>query len=163
MKQSKSHGGASGKGLTGIEKNYGAYQRWARTTHERAKYLHATLSMADMSNDSHTSHKDLTKSWIMKGQEYVEKTVEAIESFVNPFTATKENLVNLSSGATVPLDIEHDLLSAEAKGKGRRDEFVKERLAKGERFFERIQRLPVKTMGDMNKKVQVTSTQKYKL
>ena len=60
MKQSKSHGGASGKGLSGITRNYEAYQRWVRTTHERAKYLDATLSVADMANDSHTHHKVLS-------------------------------------------------------------------------------------------------------
>ena len=52
MKQSKSHGGASGKGLSGITRNYEEYQRLVRTTHERAKYLAATLSLAGMSNDS---------------------------------------------------------------------------------------------------------------
>ena len=37
-----------------------------RTTHERAQYLAATLSVADMANDSHTHHKDLSKVSEMK-------------------------------------------------------------------------------------------------
>ena len=69
MKHSKSHGGASGSGLSGISRNYRAYQRWVRTIHERAKYLAATHSLADMSNDLHTAPKDLGKSWIKKGHE----------------------------------------------------------------------------------------------
>ena len=50
MKHAKSHGGAggSGAGVSGILSSYGAYQRWARTTHERTRYLGATLSMAGM-------------------------------------------------------------------------------------------------------------------
>ena len=117
MKQSKSHGGASGKGLSGIIRNYEAYQRWVRTTHERTKYLAATLSVADMSNESHTHHKDLSKSWIKKGQVYVTKAVEAIENFTNPFSYEDKHLFNVSSGASVPCDIESDYMSAEKKGK----------------------------------------------
>ena len=59
MKHSKSHGGASGAGLTGITRNYDAYQRWVRTKHERSKYLSATLALAGLSEDHEKMHKDL--------------------------------------------------------------------------------------------------------
>ena len=52
MKQSKSNGGASGAGITGIQRSYDAYQRWVRTTHERSKYLNATHALAGLSQDS---------------------------------------------------------------------------------------------------------------
>ena len=50
MKHTKSHGGAGGcgTGLTGLVSNYNSYQRWVRTTHERAQFVDVTLSMADM-------------------------------------------------------------------------------------------------------------------
>ena len=54
MKFAKSRCGAGGAGLTGILENYGAYQRWIRTTSERAKYYQATLEMTGMSNDTDT-------------------------------------------------------------------------------------------------------------
>ena len=125
----------------------------------RAKYLAATLSVADMSNESHTHHKDLSKSWIKKGQAYVTKTVEAIENFANPFSYENENLINVSSGASVPCDIENDLMNAEIKGKEARERFVVERLERGEIFFEPVTRLKLKTMGHMNTSVKVTSSQ----
>ena len=51
MKFAKSRCGAGGAGLTGILENYGAYQRWIRTTSERTKYYQATLEMTGMSRD----------------------------------------------------------------------------------------------------------------
>ena len=160
MKQSKSHGGASGKGLSGITRNYEAYQRWVRTTHGRAKYLAATLSVADMANDSHTHHKDLSKTWIKKGQTYVDRTVEAFQNFANPFSNQNESIFNVSSGASVPPDIESDLLTAEAKGKAARERFVVDCLEEGENFFEPVKKLRLKTMGHMNKSVKVNNSQR---
>ena len=44
MRHSKSRGGGgSGAGLTGIQTNYDAYQRWCRTTKERVKYIQAAF------------------------------------------------------------------------------------------------------------------------
>lgn len=63
MKHAKSHSGAGGigAGVTGISRNYDAYQRWVQTTHERSKYVQATFNMADMLNESGSStrHRDL--------------------------------------------------------------------------------------------------------
>ena len=85
-----------------ITQNYEAYQRWVRTSHEREKYLAATQSVADMSNESHTHthththHKDLSKTWIKKGQAYVTKTIEAFENLANPFSNENESLFQCS-------------------------------------------------------------------
>jgi hypothetical protein len=63
MKHAKSHGGSGGcgAGLTGLVSNYDSYQRWVRTTHERAQFVDVTLSMADMlsGSDGSRKHKDL--------------------------------------------------------------------------------------------------------
>ena len=64
-----------------------------RTTHERAKYLAATLSVADMASASHTHHKDLRKTRIKKGQTYIDKTVEAFQNFANPFSNQNDQCV----------------------------------------------------------------------
>ena len=159
MKQSKSHGGASGKGLSGITRNYEAYQRWVWTTHERAKYLAATLSVADMANDSYTHHKDLSKTWIKECQTYVDKTAEAFQNFAIPFSNQNESLFNVYSDASVPPGIESDLLTAEAKGKAARERFVVDSLEKGEHFFEPVKKPQLKTMGHMNKSFKVNNSQ----
>ena len=46
MKLAKSHGGSGGcgAGLTGILTNFNAYQRWVKTTHERAQYVDVTYA-----------------------------------------------------------------------------------------------------------------------
>ena len=48
MRHSKSHGGTSGAGISGITRNNAAYQRWVLTTHVQSQYLAATFAMADM-------------------------------------------------------------------------------------------------------------------
>ena len=45
MEFSKSSCGADGAGVTGLSENYGAYQRWVKTTSGRAKYFESTLEM----------------------------------------------------------------------------------------------------------------------
>ena len=64
MKHAKSHGGAGGcgAGLTGLVSNYNSYQRWVRTTHERAQFVDVTLSMADMLTESNGSRKHKDRS-----------------------------------------------------------------------------------------------------
>ena len=63
MKHSKSCGGVSGAGLSGITRNNAAYQRWVLTNHKRSKFFAATFSMADMTDfDAHDAYKDTSKA-----------------------------------------------------------------------------------------------------
>ena len=67
----------------------------------------------------------------MKSENCINRTQDAVCSFINPFDAeVKDNLVVLSSGATVPDDIAKDILDAERSGKGARDQFINDRLEK---------------------------------
>lgn len=53
MKHAKNSGaGGSVSEIAGIARNYDAYQRWVRTTHERSRFVKANLNTADMSMDS---------------------------------------------------------------------------------------------------------------
>ena len=71
----------------------------------------------------------------------------------------------LSSGNPVPLDIEHDVLSAEEAGRLEKEKFVSERLQKddddeeGPDFFDRLKKLKLKSMEKVNKKVKLTTAQ----
>ncbi len=71
MMLSKSHGGASGAGLSGITQNHAAYHIWVLTTHERSQYLAATFAIADMHTESSNAHKELSKADIKRSQDYV--------------------------------------------------------------------------------------------
>ncbi len=162
MKHSKAHGGASGIGLSGIVNNEAAYQRWVLTTHQRSQYVSALFALAGMQLDaSNIRHKDLYKAEMKRSQEYVNKTMDAFNNFVNPFDSTidKERLYNISSGAAVSSDIERDLLKAEKIGAKSRHEFIDERLKKGEKFFDPIKRQHLKMMAHAQKTVKLTSSQ----
>ena len=129
MKHAKSRSGAggSGTGISSIAGNYDAYQRWVRTTHERSKYVEATLNVADMLTDSESStwYRDLRPAEIQKSNRQVCETQEAIFGFTNPFTISdKDNHYCISSGTRVPKDHENDILSAELRGKQAKETFI---------------------------------------
>lgn len=128
MPHSKSGGGASGAGITGLTRNFSAYQRWVLSTYEHSQYLAAAFSLADMTTDSTDAHKDLSKTEIKRNQEYVKKTTLAFENFLNPFDESidKSKLYNISSGAPVSVDVETDLLNAEKHGAKARAQFLEE-------------------------------------
>ena len=78
----------------------------------------------------------------------VQRAMDAMEGFLNPFeVADRDRLYILSSGNPVPLDIEHDVLSAEEAGRLEKEKFVSERLQKddddeeGPDFFDRLKKL----------------------
>lgn len=164
MKHGKSRGGAgSGIGLSGITQNYNAYQRWARTSTERARFLSATLSLADMTSDTGqgTKHRDQRPSEIRKGESSVKKAISAVKSFLNPFDVDdKTGLYVLSSGARVPADVEKDVLNAITVGKEQKEKFISERLEKKAGFFDPIRNLKLKTMAVTNKTVKLKTSER---
>ena len=118
MKQSKSRGGSGsyGAGLMGLQTNYGAYQRWTRSASERANYLQATYSLADMVDDQYVGkeHRDNRNAEKRRSERHVSKTVQAIESFNNPFVIPdKDKVYCISSGALASVVIEVDILRAD--------------------------------------------------
>ena len=151
MKQSKSRGrsGSSGAGLTGLQTNYGAYQRWTRSASERAKYLQATYSLADMVDDQYVGkeHRDNRNAEKRRSERHVSKTVQTIESFNNPFVIPdKDNVYCISSGALASVVIEVDILRADSVGRDSKENFITNRLEAKVNFFEPIKRLNLKTM-----------------
>ena len=169
MKFAKSRGGAGGAGLSGILNNYGAYQRWIRTASERTKYYEAALEMAGMVGDEDSikngKHRELFESEIKRSEGAVQRTLETIEGWLNPFNmADEDKLCNISSGACVPHDIENDILQSENMGKEAKVAFMKERLMKSVHsehinFFDKVPRLRLKTMEKTNTQVKLTTSQ----
>ena len=125
MKHAKSHGGSGGcgAGLTGILTNVKAYQRWVKTTHERAQYVDVTYAKADMHSESQggRKHKDLRRAEVQKSEKRVGKAMETIHGFLNPFdTSDHDKLYCISSGVPAPAPVEKDMMTAVSweKGKG---------------------------------------------
>eukprot|EP00794_Sanderia_malayensis_P002105 gene2104-2390_t len=164
MKHAKSHGGAggSGAGVSEILSSYGAYQRWAKTTHERTRYLEATLSMADMLDADSINlqkHKECRPSQVRKSEKAVTKVVEAFQSLMNPFEVDDESkLYSIASGAAASDEVAEAVMNAEEIGKAAKEQFINERLEKNEKFFEPIKRQKLKRLCDMNKKTTVMTS-----
>ena len=161
MKFAKSHGG-----LGGIFHMFGAYERWCKTTSNRAQYYEKMLEMCGLIDDPECpvkgTHRELLPSEIKKSEEAVQRTMAAIKNFTNPFEiADKDRLYSLASGAVVSLDVETDLLQAESLGKKRKEEFIKNRFVNGsprDRFFDQNKKLKLKTMEACNKTVKLTTS-----
>ena len=74
--------------------DYKAYQRWVKTAHERAQFVEVMLSSADMLSEARggREHKDLWPAEVKKGEKLVNKTVDAVKSFLNPFDVPEEHI-----------------------------------------------------------------------
>lgn len=149
---------------------FGAYQRWCRTTSTRAQYFEKLLEMCDMVDDPECpkagKHRDLEKANIKKSEEAVQQTEAAIRNFLNPFSIpvpedpVNDRLYALHSGAPVPLEVEVDVMRADALGEQQKLNFIKERLKNHEKnFFDPIKRQKLLTMEHASKKVILTTSQ----
>lgn len=106
-------------------------------------------------------HRELEKAEIKKSEEAIQRVLTAVRNFTNPFTITEKNrLYSLASGAPVPVNVEMDVLSAEAVGEAAKAEFVG-RLLSGEpeSFFNPVKKNKLKTMEACNKRVTLMSSQ----
>ena len=137
-----------GAGLMGILTNFNAYQRWVKTTHERAQYLDVTYLKPDMQSETceRCQHKDLRHAEIQESEKHCKKVMLAIQSFLNPFDVPdKGKLYCISSGAPAPTAVEKDMMTEESIGKQAKERFIKETLHTKERFFDPVTKLKLKT------------------
>lgn len=105
-------------------------------------------------------HRELEKAEIRKSEKAVQNVLTAVSNFTNPFTiADKDRIFSLASSAPVTIDVEVDVLQAEAVGKAAKADFIK-RLQSGDpgNFFNPIKRNKLKTVEACNK-VTLTSSQ----
>ena len=149
MKFAKSAGGFSGIFLM-----FGAYEGWCGTTSTRAQYHKKLLEMCglvdDLDSPEKRKHRKLEKAEVEKSEKALIRLMTAIRKFTSPFeVADKWKLCNLASGASVPPNVDIDVMQAEIKGKSQKDDFILVRLNSGhstDLFFESIPRLKLGTM-----------------
>ncbi|XP_068228658.1 uncharacterized protein [Palaemon carinicauda] len=152
-------------GFAGLYSQFGAYQRWCRTTSTRAQFHEKTLEMAGLLDDPDCPragrHRELEKAEIKKSEKAVQRVITAVRNFTNPFTIPdKDRLYSLASGSPTSKDVERDVLEADAVGKAAKADFIT-RLQSGHQgsFFDPIKRKKLKTMEACNKKIKLTSSQ----
>ncbi|XP_068202843.1 uncharacterized protein [Palaemon carinicauda] len=155
----------SSGGFAGLYSQFGAYQRWCRTTSTRAQFHEKTLEMACLLDDPDCPragrHRELEKAEIKKSEKAVQRVITAVRNFTNPFTIPdKDRLYSLASGSPTSKDVERDVLEADAVGKAAKADFIT-RLQSGHQgsFFDPIKRKKLKTMEACNKKIKLTSSQ----
>ena len=93
-------------------------------------------------------HRELETAEVKKYEDAVQRVMSAVKNFTNPFAiADKERLYSLASGAPVPLEVEVDVLRAEAVGRAAKADFVR-RLESSDSgcFFDPIKRKKLNTM-----------------
>jgi hypothetical protein len=74
------------------------------------------MEMLDMDSQECSSHKDLRPSSIIQCEAHVQKVLEAISNFMNPFEVdNKDVLYCLSSGSPTPNYMDVDLLQSDKK------------------------------------------------
>ena len=80
MRHAKSRAGpgSRGPGVSGLLQNYEAYRRWARTAHERPKYVDVMLQMADMTDEGKgNTYRDVCPSMIRRSEKETAKVLDA--------------------------------------------------------------------------------------
>lgn len=147
-KHAKSEGG-----VIGFSRNLQAYDRWVLTRHERTLYAAAAFGVAGMSDDGYDRRKDLRKNDIHKGLMQVEKTIETICNFTNPFEFGENNsLVCLSSGMRVPQETAETMVKLDKLGSTQYEECIKQRLnEKKTAFHAPIQKNKLKPFTELKK------------
>ena len=96
----------------------------------------------DLDRQKARRHRKLEKSLVIEVEESVQRVTGAVRNFTNPFTvADKNRHYSMTSGAPVPMEIEMDVLRAEAAGMAAKGDFIG-RLQSGEpgRFFDPIKK-----------------------
>ena len=115
---SKSVSGIHSAGISGITSNYEASQRHILTAHAKGEFVEAMWNMVDRTgSDEERQQRDLRPREIYRSEDQVKRTVEAFQSFVNPFhLEIFQPLTSSPSGATMP-EVCHDVLNALKDGK----------------------------------------------
>ena len=170
-KHGKSRGlGSGAAGFSGLLNNEGSYQRFVKTTHQRAAQYEELLRMADMESSvgCEHEHRSTRRTEVGKQEADVSEVMDVFQNhFMNPFDVDdKQGLYIVSSGMKLPSDVAEDILSIDAWGREARDAYISERLqGKADEEINRnihkpISRCRKKRFESIHKKVKLTSSDK---
>ena len=138
-------------GLIGITRNPGAVYRWILSQHERAAITRQCEMMAGKSPDQR-KRKDLDKTITQNDEKAVNSILSTIETMINPFDMSQDDLVCVTSGVVASVEVKSDLLNAGAKGESVLKDFMDERLLSPVKdVFSPIKALKLKTFTDQTK------------
>lgn len=134
-------------GTKGFSLKTGAVEKYYITAECRASALRQLRENLRITTQATFYHSDLHKPRIKIDEECVSSAVQLLENdWTNPFDQNPSDIINLSTGRAVPPDEQTSLLTARKKGEDAYETFKRDRLEKGEGFFEPIRKINLKTL-----------------
>ena len=137
-------------GMKGITLNRGAVNRWILSHAPRAAIRGKFLEMAGQ-RSKESRCEDLSENRKKIDEESVQKIIDTVKSFDNPFLCKESSsIVHLSSGLEADKETNACYLNAKKTGEEAVDEFCKERLVEKKLdFYDPIKLTKLKTFDDM--------------
>ena len=121
-------------GIIRFSTSQNTVQRWILTAHERASATRNFKSIIGMRDEENEIHADNTASRISGDENNVNKVIQVIKGWCNPFEEVSE-FACLSSGLTVDSDIVQGLLGAKDIGETAARDFISKRIVTSEVGF----------------------------
>jgi hypothetical protein len=141
-------------GTKGFSLKKGAVEKYYITAEYRASALRQLRENLNIT--SNFSHSDLHAPRIKTDELCVASAVQLLHNeWTNPFDRNPSDIVSLSTGRAVPSDVQSSLLTVRKKGEEAYETFKKDRLEKGEKFFDPIKKINLKTF------TSTTTSKKY--
>ena len=151
-------------GIIGFSTSQNTVQRWMLlAAHERASATRNFKSSIGMRDKENEVHADNTTSRISRDENDVNKVIQVIKGWCNPFEDVSE-FACLSFGLTVDDDIVHGLLGAKDMGETAARDFINKKIVTIEvRFYEGSTKKRLKTFesASMERSVMVARKREF--
>ena len=132
-------------GIIGFSTSQNTVQRWMLTAHEWASATRNFKSIIGIRDEENEVHADNTTSRISRDENDVNKVIQVIKGWCNPFEDVSE-FACLSSGLTVDDDIVQGLLGAKDIGETAARDFINKSIVTNEvGFYEALPKKRLKT------------------
>ena len=93
-----------------ISTNAAARQRWIVTAHDRTNKASRWRDLAGVVLDGPSNHKESTASRVQKDELDVQRIIDTLISWNNPFAEGGKQMPSLSSGVQATPNVQYDLL-----------------------------------------------------
>lgn len=150
-------------GTKGFSLKPGAVSKYYLTTEYRSSYLRQLRAMVGHDCSHQVNHPDLQMPRIRKDEANVKAFMELMEnSWVNPLSQDRTDLINLSTGVVAPANVASDLLKAQTIGEEAYETFKKDRLENEvptTKFHDTMKKQKLKTFAHIKKRSSTEQTQ----
>ncbi len=151
-------------GVIGISNNVAASFKWSLLRADRADFTKQCRLLAgqDISHESDFVPKDAGKMRILMDEKSVQRVMETVCDWRNPFDGGDNTICHLATGTPATTDVASDLLDAHDRGQTALDTFIHEILELDGKasFYSPIHKLNLKTFDAMARRERKASSAK---